>query len=419
MRTLLRLLFRVPFRFHFWGSLAIVLVVCGALAVRIQDRRGFADGELHRDVMERWGAPIHQPMPSVRFVPTGTVFTTLEPLPLARQDVRVQAAMNYRKRGLVYFSGFDFRFAADYATVNPFDREIEVVFVFPVGLEKNKVLLSGLVFTVDGKPAPATLGPDGDKLVWTGRLAPGARASFGVAFAGRGLDAFTYAMDPAAAVRDVTVAVEIRGGENFDYLDGVVPATAVERPGDATRLVWRFDALESGVPVGVVLPSERSFDRIIATFTLRGVAGFLLLFAGLVALCLHHGRTLRVVDSYLFAAAYAFFFVLVAYLAAYVHFYVAWVLALGVAGALLCGYAALLLPAGSWRAVAGLVAGSLLVPTLAVVLQGHTGLVYTLEALALLAGVMLLVVRPEGRRVLAALGVAGEPSTPSPETAHV
>ena len=408
MRTL-RLLFIEPFRFHFFGSLGIVLVVSAVLLLRIGDRRGFADGELHRDVMERWGAPIQQPMPSLRYVPTGAVFTSLEPLPLTRQEVAVDATMNHRKRGLVYFSGFDFRFAGDFAAVNPFDRDVDVAFVFPISLQKNKVLLSDLAFTVDGAPAPVELGKDGDKLLWTGRLGPGQKVAFRVAFKGRGLDAFTYAMDPAAPARNVGLTLDIHGGENFDYADGVVPATRVERHGEAVRLAWRFDSLESGIPIGVILPSERSWDAILATFAARSWAGFLLFFAGFVALCVHHGHRPRMHESYLFAAAYALFFVLAAYLAALIHFYAAWALSLALSAALVCGYASLLLPRGAWKPVAGLVVATLVVPTVAVVLQGYTGLIYTLEALALVAAAMVATARPAGLRVLAALGLVGAP----------
>ncbi len=408
LRSLRRLLV-TPLRFHFWGSLAIVLLVSGVLVARITDRRGFADGELHRDVMERWGAPIRQPMPSVRYVPTGTVFNALEPLPLTRQEVVVDTTMSYRKRGLVYFSGFDMRFAGDFDVENPFDRDVDVAFVFPISLQKNKVLLSELAFSVNGAAAPVALGGEGDKLLWTGRLRPGEKLAFRVVFKGRGLDAFTYAMDPAAPVRNLGLTVNIRGGDNFDYADGVVPASTVERLGDTVRLGWRFDSLESGIPIGVVLPSEKSFDAIIATFVARSWAGFLLFFAGLTALGLHHGRPPRLLETYLFAAAYALFFVLVAYLAAYLHFYVAWGLGLAVTAGLLCGYAALLLPPGAWKAVAGLVAACLAVPTLAVILQGYTGLIYTLEVLGLVAATMVATARPAGLRVLAALAQAAGP----------
>ena len=405
----LRLLIVQPSRFHFWGSLAIVLLVSAVLAARITDRRGFADGDLHRDVMERWGAPIHQPMPSVRYVPTGAVFNTLEPLPITRQEVVVDAAMNYRKRGLVYFSGFDFRFTGEFDTENRFDRDIDVAFVFPISLEKNKVLLSELAFSVNGAEAPVVLGPAGDRMVWTGRLRPKEKLAFRVAFRGRGLDSFTYAMDPGTAVRNVGLTVSIRGGDNFDYADGVVPATTVERRGDAVRLAWRFSSLESGIPIGVVLPSEKSFDTIIATCVRRSWGGFLLFFAGLLALSLHHARPPRLLESYLFAAAYALFFVLVAYLAAFLNFYVAWALALLVTGGLVCGYAARLLPRRAWRPAAALVAISLLIPTLAVILQGYTGLIYTLEALVLLGALMVASARIDWLRLLAAPGPAVQP----------
>lgn len=399
----------VPIRFHFWGSFAIVLGVAWVLAARITDRRGFADGELHRDVMERWGAPISQPMPSVRYVPTGTVFNTLAPLPLSRQTIVVDATMSYRKRGLVYFSGFDFTFAGDFDVANTVGREIDVALVFPIGLEKNKVLLSDLSFTVDGVAAPVALGPEGDQLVWTGHLTPEQTLSFHVGFRGRGLDSFLYRMDPTAPARNVSLTVNIAGGDGFDYADGVVPATTSRVDGDRAELRWQFGSLESGIPIGVVLPSEKSFDAIIATMVGRSWAPFLLFFAGLTALGLYHQRRLRIFESYLFAAAFALFFVLTAYFAAFMHFYLAFALALALVTALLGGYARLLLPAGAARPMLGLVTATLLTPSLAVILQGYTGLLYTLETLALIATLMVITARQASEPVLAGLGLT--PST--------
>lgn len=106
MKRLLALLL-LPSRYHFLGSLLIVMVVSSAIATQMTDRRNFASSELYSDVMDRWGAPIVQPGPSVRYVPSGAVFNSLAALPLQSQEVTVDAAMNYRKRGLVYFSGFD------------------------------------------------------------------------------------------------------------------------------------------------------------------------------------------------------------------------------------------------------------------------------------------------------------------------
>lgn len=399
MKRLLALLL-LPSRYHLFGSLAIVLLVSATISGQMLDRTSFANSELHRDVMDRWGAPIIQPSPSVRFVPSGAVFNTLSPLALQSQEVVVDATMNYRKRGLVYFSGFDFTFRGDYTARNDQGRDIDIAFVFPISLEKNRVLLSNLLFTVDGQPAKVDLDNSSDKLVWTGRLSAGSQVAFRVAFHGRGLDSLTYSLDPASPVRNLHLAMHIRGGDHFDYPDGVVPANASRAHGDEVWLDWRYDSLQSGIPVGIILPSEKSFDQLIATMVRRGWAPFLLFFAGLCALCMYFNRPLRMYESYLLAAAYGLFFVLLAYLAAFLNFYVAWVVSLATAGGLAFGYLRFVLPRSAGRYVVGLLLSSLGVPTAAVVLQGYTGLIYTLEILALIATGMALTTRPSVRALI-------------------
>src|SRR5262245_49999477 len=181
----------LPGRYYAWGSLACVLLTLFVIAGHIADRQGFANAALREDVMERWGAPIQQAGPSVRWVQSGAVFTTLERLALDSQRVRVDARMNYRKRGLVYFSGFEFDFKGDYAVTNPTDHDIDIVFVFPVQIERRS-MLSELAFAVNGAPEPLPLAESADRLTWTGRLEKGQTARFAIGFKGRGLDLFNY-----------------------------------------------------------------------------------------------------------------------------------------------------------------------------------------------------------------------------------
>jgi hypothetical protein len=397
MRRTIRLLVGLPARYHFWGSLAIVVGVGLAISSQMSDRRNFADSELHRDVMERWGAPIVQPSPSVRFVPSCSVFNALQPLPLARQEVAVDTRMNYRRRGLVFFSGFDFALRGDYTIRNDQGRDVDVVFVFPISVEKNRVLLSDLAFTVDGAPAKAELGEGADKLVWTGRLPAGGQVAVHVAFRGRGLDSFTYALDPSQPVKQFHLALTIAGGDHFDYADGVVPAAESRVEGGAVRLDWRYGSLESGIPAGVILPSEKAYDALVATMVRRAWAPFLLFFAGVVALCVLERRQLRFYESYLVAAAYALFFVLLPYLAAFVNFYLAWAASLAIVGVLLWSYVRLALSPLAARYLLPLLGSTLVVPNVAVALQGYTGLVYTLETTALLAVAMYVTSRGAAR----------------------
>ena len=148
----LRTLIAIPGRFYFWGSLFSVLISLWVISIQMSDRGGFANRELREDVVESWGAPIRQAAPSVRYVESGSVFNSLEKLPLESQSVRLAADMSYRKKGLVYFAGFEFAFNGTYVVVNPEPYDIDIVFVFPVRIDR-RTLLSGLHFTVNGESA--------------------------------------------------------------------------------------------------------------------------------------------------------------------------------------------------------------------------------------------------------------------------
>jgi hypothetical protein len=391
---------RMAFGTNLVVGLAIVGLVSVVISLQIANRSSFANSELRQDVMDRWGAPIEQPAPSVRYVASGSVFQSLVPLPLDQQSIAVDATMNYRKRGLYYFSGFDLGFRGDYQVENHESRPIDLVFVFPIQARKNQVLLSDLTFTVNGEPAPISLSGERDRLVWTGRAQPGERLRYQISFRGRGLESFVYRLDPHLKVKGFRMAFHVTGGANYDYPAGVVPASAVRSDSGGTSLSWEYGSLESGVPVGLVLPSEKAFDSIIGTMVRRSWAPFIPFFLVVVCLGLYYRRPLAVWQASLVAAWYGLFFVLLAYLAAFMEFHLAYMVSLLLIGALLLFYVrALVGPLAGWLAL-GAVGAFLLLPTVAVILQGYTGLVYTLEIALGLAGLMIFTTREAFRRLV-------------------
>lgn len=394
-------------RTHLPIGLAVVGLVSAIISQQISNRSSFANSELRQDVTERWGAPIEQPAPSVRYVSSGSVFNSLTPLALDRQSITVDAAMNYRKRGLVYFSGFDLSFRGQYEVENREDHPIDLVFVFPIHARKNQVLLSDLSFSVNGERAPVNLSGDNNRLVWTGRAKPGERLRYDISFRGRGLESFVYVLDPGLRVNGFQLAFHVTGGANFDYPPGVAPASSALSRDGAASLVWEYRSLESGVPVGLVLPSEKAFDAIIGTMVRRSWAPFIPFLLVIVLLGVFHRRPLAAWQAYLVAAWYGLFFVMLAYLAAFMNFYVAYAISLVVNGALLFFYAqALISRSAAWFAL-GAAGAFLLLPTLAVILQGYTGLLYMLEIALGLAAFMIMTTREAFRdlvdRLLAAL----------------
>ncbi len=398
--TTLRGALRLALRPAFWGSLAIVGVTGAVLSEQVSARSDFANSELHRDVMDRWGAPIVQAVPSVRYVERGAVWGSLRPLPFSGQRVSVDAVMNYRKRGLVYFSGFDFGFQGDYIVSNEQPYDIEVAFVFPIDLERNRVLLSDLQFSVDGEAVALDLDTERDKLVWTGPIDQGASRAFRIGYRGRGLDTFTYLLDPDLPVEDLSLDIRVEGGDRFDYPAGVLSAAQTRLDGDTITLGWSFDSLESGVPLGLILPSEKSFDAILITMVRRSWATFLLFFAGVAVLGRVFSRPLSTMGTLIAASCYTFFFVLLAYLGAFVHFYAAFALTVVIVGGLLIYHLRRRIGERATRPSALVVGSTLVFPAFAALVPGYTGLLYCVEALMALVAVVHLSAHPTVRAAL-------------------
>ncbi len=352
------------------GAFGLVLFSSLFIADQVESRDDFANSEVAAGVEERWGAPVDQPAPSVRAVESGTIFTSLEPLPLDRQHVTVDATMNYRKRGLRYFSGFDFDFTGQYAVNNPRAHDIDVAFVFPIEVNKAQVLMSDLQFLVDGEAAPLELGDDRNRLVWTGRIATGQTRQFTIRYRARGLDAFSYRLDPALPARDVKLHVAVAGGENFDYPAGVLSASQVRQSKGALALDWSFSTLESGVSLGVTLPSLRTWDAIIATMARRAWFPFVGLMVLLFALGAKHRRGLKSYETFLVAALFGFTFVVISYLSAFLTFEVAWPASMLGLGAAFTLWLSRVMPDEPRRTFVGVWVATMVVPTIAVAAQG-------------------------------------------------
>ncbi|MBI3181186.1 MAG: hypothetical protein HYZ28_03480 [Myxococcales bacterium] len=302
----------------------------------------------------------------------------------------MDASMNYRKRGLRYFSGFDFALVAQYTAVNREAHDIDVAFVFPIEVDKSQVLLSELSFAVNGAEADLDLGEARNRLVWTGRIAQGHSCDFTIRYRARGLDSLVYKMDPSLPARNVRLHVSVRGGDNYDYPPDVLSAASVVQTEDAIALDWAYPSLESGVSLGLVLPSEKTFDSIIATMARRSWVPFLALFALLGALGVRHRRPPAIYEAYLLAAVFGFFFVLLAYLAAFMNFYLAYALATVGLGAAFVAFLKRIFHRERAWVLAAAWTSTVVIPSAAVIAQGYTGLIYTLEILAALLGLMAL-----------------------------
>ncbi len=101
------------------------------------------------------------------------------PAILSELETRVQATLDarYQEQDGIIVTVYDLDFHGEYHLVYPGPvptTTIELYFPFPSNLET----LHDVRFLVNGEPAEIPLSEQADKLVWTGRLAPGESATF-------------------------------------------------------------------------------------------------------------------------------------------------------------------------------------------------------------------------------------------------
>lgn len=382
------------------------------MSLQTISRTSFANTELYNGVMDTWGTPISQPSPTVRYLKSGSNFNHLKKMAFTGQKVTVNASMNYRKRGLVYFSGFDFTFTGEYTLVNDESDPIDVVFIFPLQFQNNNTLLSDLQFEINNKGMPIKRSAQSNKISWTGRMKSQERITLSIQYTGRGLDHFIYDLDPSLPVKNFIMDYTVEGGVNYDYPHGVIAATTVDHNNDdQLHLQWKYNSFESGVPVGIILPSEKSFTAIVNTMILRAMVLFFLYYISINCIALLCGRPLKTIESYLLSFAYGFFYILLPYLAAYMNFYVAYFISIGLIVLLITLFMSMLMERRAGIYTVGILGSFLLIPTLAVTIEGYTGLIYTIEILLGLAGVMWLTTKDVLQKIIAMIALPKQEAT--------
>src|SRR5262245_13695601 len=123
-----------------------------------------ADG-LRARLANTWGAPHEQKPPSAHYderagkmekvIENGKEIeriietTTQRPVPLNGSKVNSDIHLDYRQKGLLWFSTYQVRFDAVYTFQNPANQEQLINFVFPY--PAARATYDGLVLTIDGE----------------------------------------------------------------------------------------------------------------------------------------------------------------------------------------------------------------------------------------------------------------------------
>jgi hypothetical protein len=404
-------------------------VAWSTLGASVVSRTGESNERLAREVAQLWGGRHDQVAPNVvverprqlteqvqekdgkgQLVTREVTRTVIDRVPvlLDSSRVRVDLALDQRRKGLLWYATYGVGFTGAYAVRNPDDveRTLVVHFAFP----SSEALYDGFTLKVDGREVGQVSDLSQGVDVATS-LPPGAVRTIEVGYRSRGLGAWTYSFVPSgiAQVRDFTLDMRT-DFDRIDFPGGTISPSSKTREGGGWALQWRFDSLVTGQKLGMDPPRPINPGPLAARITFFAPVSLLFFFTVMVVLGVLQRQSLHPVNYFFLAAAFFAFHLLLAYLVDHVNVHASFVLAAATSVFLVVSYLRLV---GGWRFAvlrAGLAQVVFLVLfSYAFFFEGYTGLTVTVGAVITLFVLMQVTGRVNWADVL-----DGRPEAPLP-----
>ncbi|HKS67703.1 MAG TPA: inner membrane CreD family protein [Candidatus Acidoferrales bacterium] len=373
---------------------ACTSVAWGILGSTIFYRTYNSDSQLRGRVSSNWGSPQEQSPPTATYKTkfskqvavvenhTEVIRTEeserLHTLPLERSRVNVGLNLDYRRKGLLWYSTYRVRFAGTYEFTNPEDIARDITFT--LHLPAEKALYDGVVLSVNGGP----LGISNDKMdtYGTARIGPHQKAILTVAYASQGLDTWKYDFGGGVnQVRDFELRAATDFG-GFDFPETTLSPTQERAVQGGWELVWDYKNLVSGYTIGIALPQKIQPGPLAGRISYFAPVSLLFFFFVLFTLTTIRGIELHPMNYFFLACAFFSFHLLMAYLADHISIHAAFAICSCVSIFLVVSYLRLVVGMRFAAVEAGIAQMIYLVLfSYAFFFEGYTGLAVTIGAI--------------------------------------
>jgi len=300
-------------------------------------------------------------------------------LPLEQTRANAALRLDYRKKGLLWYSTYQVNFSGVYRFSNSSDQAQQVT--FRMALPASQAVYDDMIFSVND--VAVAISSEKNDAAATVQLQPRESAALRVAYRSHGLDNWSYGFgDEVTQVKDFQLHVVTTNFAGFDLLENTLSPTAEIRQPNGWDLVWNYKNLVSGYHVGIALPQKLQPGPLAGRISYFAPVSLLFFFFALFLLTTVRGIELHPMNYFFLACAFFSFHLLMAYLVDHVSIHVAFVICSAVSILLLMSY--LRLVAGMRAALleAGLAQFVYLVLfSYAFFFEGFTGLAITIGAI--------------------------------------
>jgi hypothetical protein len=397
---MLQLLRKILFNKYVWLILLPLSIGWILLADRLHTRTHKALYAQLDSVKQIWGGNLAQPMPSIRYKRFGSDVSSLSKGEIHAAEIIAVLKMDYRKKGLVYYTGYNAEFTGKYTLRNPENEKIYLSFVFPYPTKQGEGMLQNVKVLVAGQEDIENTEYQPNLALWTGLLDPAQALEITVRYNGRGLDQFQYGFEPGKQVNNFKMKIEVQGAKDLDYAEATMPPTEpIQDTPTGKILSWQLDRALTQFNIGVILPDKLDIEQQLAVMTYRAPAFFLLFLVSLSVVLLLAKERVNLIQVGIISVAYFLFYPLFAYLLMYLDLILAFALSFGIIGLLIFNYVRILHGVGIAFAILVAYTFYLGITSIAALLPTYTGLILTVEGVVLIGIIMQIMSRYKELRI--------------------
>jgi inner membrane protein involved in colicin E2 resistance len=242
-----------------------------------------------------------------------------KPLVVSRSDIDVDLQLEYRKKGLMWFSFYTVAFRAEYEYIHESEQEGDLVIAYR--FPATNAIYDDFQFEVNGRridPQPSTRSNERDDGIDGNvkdrfRIAKGDAVRLLVAYRSRGLTNWCYSLgDEINQAKNFDLHLTTDFGD-IDFPAGTLSPTAKTPGGKGWALDWQFNNLVSSVKVGMTMPEKLNPGPFTEQLSFFAPVCLLFFFAWMFVITLLRKVDLHPMNYLFLSAAFFSFHLLFAY----------------------------------------------------------------------------------------------------------
>jgi inner membrane protein involved in colicin E2 resistance len=387
--------------------LAIALILIGTsvawiiLGTTIFARTYDVGSDLTSRVESTWGAPEEQAPPVVAYqhqesktveteengkkIRRQAITSTVVPVPIEGSHIDANFHIDYRQKGLLWFSTYVVNFSGQYDFHNPNATEENFVLQFP--LPAKAAIYDNIEFQLDDKPLQVDFG--GSQAAAEARIPAKTHGVLRVAYQSRGMNSWRYKLGHDVSQARNFHLVARTDFSGFDFPGNSLSPTEKRKTNSGWELEWNYQNMVSGFDIAVQMPQRLQPGPLAGRISYFAPVSLFFFFFVIFILSALQGIDLHPMNYFFLACAFFAFHLLLAYLADHVSIHVAFAISAIASVGLVVSYLRLVVSTSFAIREAGAAQMIYLILfSYAFFFEGFTGLAVTIGAVVTLFVVM-------------------------------